>query len=88
MKISGDFYGADIRCRRKRRKSRTEISGVRPHKVVHCVRSEGLLTLARRTYSSEHTAKCSSVRLYRFSAELSAISKKMQQCALFFEMAE
>ena len=62
----------------KRRKSRTEISGVlycatlrticlavRPHKVVliyallrticyavQCVRSEGLLTLARRTYSS------------------------------------
>jgi len=69
----------------KRRKSRTEISGVRPHKVVQC-RHKRLL--ARRTYSSEHTAKCSSVRLFRFSAELSAFSKKMQQRALFFENAE
>ena len=36
----------------------------------------------------EATSRVASSWLFRFSAELSAISKKMQQRALFFEMAE
>ena len=45
-----------------------------------------LRTLARRTYSSEHTTKCSSVRLFRFTCQSSDITTLffIKKAILFF----